>query len=78
MTESTKGPEDPMIRPKSLRQLAAYSISLPAFAVSPKLAKETVYMPSHVAAEMLGRPAARPSSSSTGEVPGVRSESAGS
>jgi hypothetical protein len=43
-----------MIRPKSLRQLAAYSISLPAFAVSPKLAKETVYMPSHVAAEMLG------------------------
>jgi len=68
-----------MIRPKSLRQLAAYSISLPALAVSPKLAKETVYMPSHVAAEMLGRPAARPSSSSsTGEVPAIRSESAGS
>jgi hypothetical protein len=44
-----------MIRPKSLRQLAAYSISLPALAVSPKLAKETVYMPSHVAAEMLGK-----------------------
>ena len=44
-----------MISPKSLRQLAAYSISLPAFAVSPKLAKETVYMPSHVAAEMLGK-----------------------
>ena len=43
-----------MIRPKSLRQLAAYSISLPAFAVSPKMAKETVYMPSHIAAEMLG------------------------
>jgi len=43
-----------MISPKSLRQLAAYSISLPAFAISPKLAKETVYMPSHVAAEMLG------------------------
>ena len=43
-----------MIRPKSLRQLAAYSISLPAFAVSPKLAKETVYMPSQVAAATLG------------------------
>ena len=43
-----------MIRPKSFRQLAAYSISLPAFAVSPKMAKETVYMPSHIAAEMLG------------------------
>src|SRR5690242_4262326 len=46
--ECTKGPEAPMIRPKSLRQLAAYSISLPAFAVSPKMAKETVYMPSQV------------------------------
>ena len=44
-----------MIRPKSLRQLAAYSISLPAFAISPKMAKETIYMPSHVAAEMLGK-----------------------
>ncbi len=43
-----------MISPKSLRQFAAYSISLPAFAVSPKLAKETVYMPSRVAAQTLG------------------------
>lgn len=43
-----------MIRPQTLRQLAAYSISLPAFAVSPKLAKETVYMPSQVAAQTLG------------------------
>jgi hypothetical protein len=43
-----------MIRPKSLRQFAAYSISLPAFAVSPKLAKETVYMPSQVAAATFG------------------------
>jgi hypothetical protein len=43
-----------MIRPKSLRQLAAYSISLPAFAISPKMAKETVYMPSQVAALVLG------------------------
>ena len=49
-----------MIRPKSLRQLAAYSISLPALAVSPKLAKETVYMPSHVAAQTLGN-ATKPS-----------------
>ena len=52
--ECTKGPEAPMIRPKSLRQLAAYSISLPAFAISPKMAKETVYMPSQVAAQVLG------------------------
>ena len=44
-----------MIRPKSLRQLAAYSISLPALAVSPKMAKETVYMPSQVAAQVLGK-----------------------
>lgn len=44
-----------MIRPTSFRQLAAYGISLPAFAVSPKLAKETVYMPSRVAAATLGR-----------------------
>ena len=43
-----------MIRPKSLRQLAAYSISLPAFAISPKMAKETVYMPSQIAAQVLG------------------------
>lgn len=43
-----------MISPKSLRQFAAYSISLPAFAVSPKLAKETVYMPSQVAEQTLG------------------------
>jgi hypothetical protein len=44
-----------MIRSQSLRQLAAYSISLPAFAVSPKLAKETVYMPSRVAEQTLGK-----------------------
>jgi len=56
-----------MISPKSLRQLAAYSISLPAFAVSPKLAKETVYMPSHVAAEMLGT-AGRPTKPADADV----------
>ncbi len=60
-----------MIRPKSLRQLAAYSISLPAFAVSPKLAKETVYMPSHVAAEMLGT-AGRTAKPAEGERPAKR------
>jgi len=49
-----------MIRPTSLRQLAAYSISLPAFAVSPKLAKETVYMPSQVAEQTLGKSAVAP------------------
>ena len=43
-----------MTFPQSLRQLAAYGISLPAFAVSPKLAKETVYMPSRVAEQTLG------------------------
>jgi hypothetical protein len=40
--------------PTSLRQLAAYSISLPALAISAKMAKETVYMPSQVAAQVLG------------------------
>jgi hypothetical protein len=43
-----------MMRPQSFRQLAAYGISLPAFAVSPKLAKETVYLPSQVAEQALG------------------------
>ena len=43
-----------MISSQSFHQLAAYGISLPAFAVSPKLAKETVYMPSRVAAQTLG------------------------
>ena len=41
---------------KTLRQLAAYSsISLPTLAAPPALAKETVYMPSAVAARVLGR-----------------------
>jgi hypothetical protein len=43
-----------MMRPTSLRQPAAYGISLPALAVSPKMAKDTVYMPSQVAAQVLG------------------------
>ena len=44
-----------MISPKTLLQLAAYSVSLPTFAASPKLAKETVYIPSHIASLVLGR-----------------------
>ena len=48
-----------MIRPTTLRQIAL-GISLPTFAVSPAVAKATIYMPSHVAARMLGgRSAAR-------------------
>jgi hypothetical protein len=43
-----------MFSTKTLCQLAAYSISLPTFAAPPALAKETVYMPSHVAARVLG------------------------
>lgn len=38
----------------SLRHIAVYGISLPTFAVSPSVAKGTVYMPSQVAARMLG------------------------
>jgi hypothetical protein len=39
----------------TFRPLAAYGIYLPTFAVSPKLARETVYMPSQVAAQVLGK-----------------------
>jgi hypothetical protein len=44
-----------MFSSKAIRQLAAYSASLPVFAAPPALAKETVYMPSHLAALVLGR-----------------------
>ena len=37
------------------RQLAAYGGSHPTFAAPPALAKETVYMPSQLAALVLGR-----------------------
>ena len=43
-----------MINPKTLLQLAAYSVSLPTFAASPSVAKATIYMPSSVAAQRLG------------------------
>jgi hypothetical protein len=44
-----------MFSSKAIRHLAAYSVSLPTFAAIPALAKETVYMPSHLAALVLGR-----------------------
>ena len=47
--------EGTMFSSKAIRQLAAYSVSLPAFAAPPALAKETVYMPSQLAALVLGR-----------------------
>ena len=49
-----------MINPKKLRHIAVYGVSLPTFAVSPAVAKATVYMPSQVAARVFGgRPARR-------------------
>ena len=44
-----------MFSSKAIRQLAAYTVSLPTFAAPPALAKETVYMPSRLAALVLGR-----------------------
>ena len=45
-----------MLSTKSLHQLADYStISRPTFAAPPALARETIYMPSAVAARVLGR-----------------------
>jgi hypothetical protein len=44
-----------MFSSKAIRQLAAYGVSLPTFAAPPALAKETVYMPSQLAALVLGR-----------------------
>ena len=44
-----------MFSSKAIRQLAAYGVSLPTFAAPPALAKETVYMPSRLAALVLGR-----------------------
>lgn len=42
------------MRPQTLPPLVTYDISLSTFAASPTLAKETVYMPSKVAARLLG------------------------
>jgi hypothetical protein len=58
-----------MIKPKTLRHIAVYGVSLPTFAVSPSVAKATVYMPSQVAARVLGgRPAKRTTSPEAGDV----------
>ena len=58
-----------MIKPKTLRHIAVYGVSLPTFAVSPAVAKATVYMPSQVAARVLGgRPARKPASSEASEI----------
>jgi hypothetical protein len=43
-----------MINQKTLRNLAVYGVSLPTFAVSPAVAKATIYMPSQVAARVFG------------------------
>ena len=53
-----------MHKPTLLRHIALYGISLPTFAISPAVAKATVYMPSHVAARMLGGRAPKPSEES--------------
>jgi hypothetical protein len=43
-----------MVRLKLLRHIAVCGVSLPSFAASPAVAKATVYMPSRVAARVLG------------------------
>lgn len=43
-----------MIKPELLRRMVVQGVSLPSFALSPAVAKATVYLPSHVAARMLG------------------------
>ena len=44
-----------MFSSDAVRQLTAYSVSLPTFAAPPALAKETIYMSSQLAALVLGR-----------------------
>ena len=43
-----------MINQKAIRHIAVYGVSLPTFAVSPAVAKATIYMPSQVAARVFG------------------------
>ena len=58
-----------MMTTKTLRHFAVYGVSLPTFAVSPAVAKATVYLPSQVAARMLGgRPAKRTAAPEAGDV----------
>ena len=42
------------MKPGIPRHIAVYGVSLPTFAVSPAVAKATVYMPSQVAARVFG------------------------
>lgn len=42
-----------MLNTKTLRQLAAYGVSLPTLGATPAVAKATIYMPSHIAARLL-------------------------
>ena len=44
-----------MRKPRLLHQVAVYGATLPTLVASPAVAKATIYLPSHVAAEMLGR-----------------------
>jgi hypothetical protein len=55
VSNQQRPPEDIMFSSRAIRQFAAYSASLPTFAAPPALAKETVYMPSRLAALVLGR-----------------------
>ena len=58
-----------MIKPTTLRQIAI-GVSLPTFAISPAVAKATIYMPSQVAARVLGgRSAERRSTERQAEQP---------
>ena len=43
-----------MLRPRLLRHLAVYGASLPTLAAPPAVAGATIYIPSHLAARMLG------------------------
>ena len=43
-----------MLNPKPLRHIAVYGVSLPTFTVSPAVASATFYIPSQVAARMIG------------------------
>jgi hypothetical protein len=57
-----------MLKPRTLRHIAVCGVSLPTFAVSPSVAKATVYMPSQVAARVLGgRPARKTVEPNAGE-----------
>lgn len=58
-----------MMNPKLLRNLAVYGVSLPTFAAPPAVAKATVFMPSHIAARMLGGHTAAPTAEQPVDAP---------